>query len=158
MEKEPTNHSIPEHSSVHFRSVKVVTGILAIVLLFLSFLLWRQYAIIRNSHLLLNSPLQFTNLHSRAPLAPQDASYIQTWMTFDYINTAFHLPVDYLETNLDIRNIQYPHISIARYARENNINPSTFVSEVGNAVREYVSNVSAATAESAAVSTATTTP
>ncbi len=58
-------------------------------------------------------------------------------MTFEYLNRAFGLPLDYLQTTLTITDSHYPYLSIARYAHEKNVNEGAFLGQVQAAVRGY---------------------
>jgi hypothetical protein len=62
---------------------------------------------------------------------------IDTWMTFEYINTVFKLPTEYLKNTLGIVDTQYPKIHIGKYARENHIDPSLVLENVKAAVAKY---------------------
>lgn len=78
-------------------------------------------------------------LHGRgAPLTPADAEYIESWMTFDYLNTAFKLPPQYLSRTLKIDDPRYPHLSIGRFARDTGTTTPATLDAVRAAVRVYV--------------------
>lgn len=66
-----------------------------------------------------------------------DINDIDTWMTFDYINTVFKLPPSYLKTALSVQDPHYPNIHIARYARNNRLDAETALQKVRSAVAAY---------------------
>ncbi len=78
-----------------------------------------------------------SSLRKNGPLPVSDASYIQDWMTFDYINSIFALPSDYLKNSLAIQDPQYPHTSIVRYARETKLDEGHFTQAVITSVGSY---------------------
>jgi hypothetical protein len=43
---------------------------------------------------------------------------IQPWMTFNYLNVVFNLPVQYLQTTLSITDPHYPNIRIGSYLQD----------------------------------------
>ncbi len=71
--------------------------------------------------------------------ATSSVIYIQSWMTFDYLNKVFHLPKTYLQTNLNIQDARYPNISIRQYARDVGIDFLTAVDRVKTLILEEVS-------------------
>ncbi len=71
--------------------------------------------------------------YRRAPTST--AVYVQPWMTFDYVNNVFGLPPPYLKDAFDIRDADYPNISIAHHARSIGANPADLANEVNAAVR-----------------------
>lgn len=106
--------------------------ILVIVLGILGFFLIQQYQEIKQLDIVTTHPFS-------QPIAPiKKVSLIETWMTFDYINHSFNLPANYLQTNLDIKNIYYPRVIIGHYAKSIGINPETFTSSVRQAVQQYL--------------------
>ena len=66
-----------------------------------------------------------------------DINDIDTWMTFDYINTIFKLPKDYLRTALSIQDPSYPNLHIGKYARNHKIDAETALQKVRSAVAAY---------------------
>lgn len=64
-------------------------------------------------------------------------SYIESWMTFGYINRVFNLPSTYLQRQLGIVGVKYPNVQLARYAKDNNADTATFVTQVRLAVGRY---------------------
>lgn len=78
---------------------------------------------------------------SHGNLAASDSNLIRSWMTFDYINTIFKLPPDYLKGQLSISDPHYPRVSISSYAKNNSLNESAFLGEIQQTVRGYVLQV-----------------
>jgi len=112
-----------------------VVAILSVVLIYLCFQLVRVYRHNARAETISTERSTFTTLLSHhAPLTTANTAYIQSWMTFDYINTIFKLPPAYLQTALGITDAHYPHISLTRYAHTNKIDTNTFLTEVENTV------------------------
>ena len=66
-----------------------------------------------------------------------DATQIQVWMTFDYLNTVFKLPPSYLKSTLNISDPKYPNIHIGGYAKDENLNPAHALDLVKSAITSY---------------------
>lgn len=67
----------------------------------------------------------------------QSPSYIDSWMTFGYINRVFNLPTTYLQQQLGIFDKKYPNVQLARYAKNQAIDATVFVAQVRLAVGRY---------------------
>lgn len=67
-----------------------------------------------------------------------DISYIEDWMTFQYLNTVFKLPDNYLREQLQITSSRYPKLSIARYASSRQIKRAAALSQVKQLVSDYL--------------------
>ncbi len=76
-------------------------------------------------------------LHSHGPLTAHDVGLIRAWMTFDYLNDIFALPPQYLQQTLSITDSQYPRLSIAHAARDENLTNADMASRVRVAVEQY---------------------
>jgi hypothetical protein len=76
--------------------------------------------------------------HEKTPLTINEVSLIQSWMTFDYINHLFILPQSYLQTDLGITDPHYPRLALEDYAEYTHVHQNVVVSEVQNAVRNYL--------------------
>lgn len=115
-----------------------IVAILSVTLIFLCFQLVRVYRHNARAETVSTERATFTTLLSHhAPLTAANTSYIQTWMTFDYVNTIYKLPPIYLQNALSITDTHYPHISITRYARENKMTSVAFLDQVKTAVGAY---------------------
>ncbi|HRH21831.1 MAG TPA: hypothetical protein PLJ58_01380 [bacterium] len=78
-------------------------------------------------------------LHKRqVASAALDLSYIDYWMTFEYLNTVFKLPDSYLQQQLNITNSRYPRLSIARYASSHKIKRATAITQVKQLISNYL--------------------
>ena len=62
---------------------------------------------------------------------------IEGWMTFSYINYIFSLPPSYLKNSLVIQDSHYPNLGIDKYAKEKNINTTSFLTDVQKSVTQY---------------------
>lgn len=67
-----------------------------------------------------------------------DVQYIGAWMTFQYVNFIFNLPEEYLRTSLQIKDTNYPNITLGKYLRKNKLIRGEFVTSVQKAVRAYL--------------------
>jgi len=68
---------------------------------------------------------------------PADVNYIDSWMTFKYLNTIFNLPENYLKDSLNISDKRYPNIPLGKYASANKINGQAFMAEVKKIIKAY---------------------
>jgi hypothetical protein len=88
------------------------------------------------------SPHQFFrgNIFSerRQNAYPTRADFIQSWMTFDYINLVFHLPSDILKEQLSITDPHYPHITLEKYAAMHSLNQTVFLNQIRSAIATYM--------------------
>ncbi len=62
---------------------------------------------------------------------------IRGFMTFDYINTSFHLPNEYLKNALSIVDTSYPHITVKKAGILSNKSEKDIVSLVQEKVTSY---------------------
>ena len=67
-----------------------------------------------------------------------DIDQIQSWMTFDYLNTVFKLPPAYLKTTLGITDAAYPNLHIGAYAHKNHLTQAQALAKVQEAITAYV--------------------
>ena len=77
---------------------------------------------------------------NHSPLKAEDIDFIDTWMTFKYINTIFNLPADYLKNGLNISDTRYPNLTLNGYIRNQKLNKTTFLLNVKNTVASYLAN------------------
>ncbi|MDD2565782.1 MAG: hypothetical protein PHZ26_04400 [Candidatus Gracilibacteria bacterium] len=67
-----------------------------------------------------------------------DVNFIESWMTFKYINVIFKIPEEYLKTKLYIVDKKYPNIPLGKYARNSKIENTIFLNQVKELVLEYI--------------------
>lgn len=67
-----------------------------------------------------------------------DVNFIESWMTFKYINVIFKIPEEYLKTKLYIVDKKYPNIPLWKYARNSKIENTIFLNQVKELVLEYI--------------------
>ena len=79
----------------------------------------------------------FNNNHGTLTIS--DVYFIRSWMTFDYINTLFRLPPDYLKTQLNITDPHYPRISIRTFAKNSHVDVTVFLNMVQEDVKNFLS-------------------
>jgi len=70
----------------------------------------------------------------RGPLPATDDDLIRSWMTFDYINHLFSLPVNYLKTELNVNDSRYPNISLYEYGESLSTSTVSLLDTVRSAV------------------------
>jgi len=87
-------------------------------------------------HMQLPHPGRDTNINITSIM--KSSSAITMWMTFDYINTIFSLPEDYLKTQLHIQDARYPNISLKSVVKQNKLDRDVFLKSVQQSVDEYV--------------------
>ena len=119
---------------------KQSTKIIAIILCAVFVLLLLETYHVRNNLMYKHDPFL---THRRKPVSENDISYISAWMTFDYINQLFNLPKDYLKETMNINDPKYPSLTIAQYAKRNNLNPGLLILSTEEAVRNYISQIGA---------------
>lgn len=69
-------------------------------------------------------------------MSTRDIGYVESWMTFQYVNTVFGLPEDYLRTQLGITDPTYPKTTIAKYAKRQKLDRDSFVESLRRVLRE----------------------
>ena len=69
----------------------------------------------------------------------QDVEFIDTWMTFQYVNFVFSVKEDYLKDALQIDDTKYPNMPIGGYIKRNNLDKTEFINKIKDSVREYMS-------------------
>ncbi len=67
-----------------------------------------------------------------------DIEYIDTWMTFQYVNFIFKMPDDYLKNGLNIKNNNYPNLPIGRYIKNEKLDKTVVINRIKVLVREYI--------------------
>ena len=72
-----------------------------------------------------------------------DVNDIDTWMTFDYLNTVFKLPPKYLQHALAITDPSYPNIHIGRFAKDSHQTLAAALAQVRAAIQAYGSGTAA---------------
>jgi hypothetical protein len=115
--------------------IGVITGIIA--LLILALLLATQYHELERQHLVSGHAPLLSSLKRAGTLEPQDAAFIESWMTFDYIDYTFSLPSSYLQTSLSISDPRYPRVTIEEYAEDAHVNLAATLAATQAAVRSY---------------------
>lgn len=68
----------------------------------------------------------------------QDIEYIDTWMTFQYINFVFNIPEAHLKHILKIEDPRYPNMTLGKYIKNKKLDKTKFIDEIKKIVREYM--------------------
>ncbi len=119
--------------------LKTTIAIIAAALLLFVIVLGYDYLRLRREHRLSAYQSLFFALHTRTPATADEVASLQTWMTFDYIDHVFALPPSFLQSTLRITDNNYPHITIAHYARDADLSSSAALSAVQSAIRTRLS-------------------
>ena len=119
--------------------LEIILAILVAILIVLCFFLAQEYHRLRSlSYMEGHGPLLAT-LRAQGPLTVKDVGYIETWMTFDYVNHLFNLPSSYLQTSLGITDPRYPRLTIREYLEhESPGETASSLVAVQNAVSSYL--------------------
>ena len=131
----PSIMDTPTHPRAE-RYLKAIIAIAAIVLVVLCVLLVREYRHVRRLNYLSQHGSLLQTLHAHGPIGANDATLIENWMTFDYINHLFALPPPYLAEKLTIVDPRYPRLTVAEYAESQHLPASAFLTQVQNAVHD----------------------
>ena len=123
--------------SIH-RSLFGIALILAfIALACLSGSLWQRIESINHRHLIGAGYPRPVSRQNYQPLTPDNVANIQSWMTFDYVETIFAVPADYVAADLGLSDPRYPRITISRYARSHGIDAQALVDELKGSIERY---------------------
>ncbi len=108
------------------------------MLIVLCALLVREYRHLQRLNGFTSRQSWLAALHERAPMTAANATFVQTWMTFDYVDHLFNIPSDYFRTTFAITDVRYPRLTIAEYAEDDAraSGPAT-LARVQDAVRAY---------------------
>ena len=121
---------------IHKNLIMIIVAVLALILVSLSAIWVYKYHQVYPKHLI--NRQKFSEIYkSHTVLGADSVGVISPWMTFDYINHVFNLPINYLENDLSIKDSRYPKLTIIRYARENKLDQNSVATEVQNAVKNY---------------------
>ncbi len=72
------------------------------------------------------------------PLTADEVGVIRPWMTFDYVNTLFALPPDFLKDSFRIDDPSYPMLTLGRYAGEAGYGQTEFLTAVEAAIANHL--------------------
>ena len=62
---------------------------------------------------------------------------IAPWMTFEYLNTIFQLPQEYLQNTLHITDSRYPKIKLETQAKQAQLKNQQLLNKTQDAIRNY---------------------
>jgi hypothetical protein len=119
------------------RFLKIAFAIAVLALAVLFFLFLGQYRTLQREHYLGTRSSMLTALKSRGAVTPADATFIQPWMTFDYVNHIFSLPPAYLQATIAITDARYPRLTIEEYAEDAHLSLSTLLPQLQQAVASH---------------------
>ena len=123
------------------RIIDWLIAIFCIALAILLFFFVRQYQTLRRESLISARELSLMNaIKNHAHPTVDDVNAVRSWMTFDYINKLFSLPPNYLKGQLSISNPAYPKLTIGAFDKGIHADASSTLSNVQNAVRQYLIN------------------
>lgn len=119
--------------------IRIALGLAVVAIAVLCVLLVQQYQHIqRLGYIAAHRQSLLMSLRGSGPLTATDASSTQSWMTFDYIDRAFALPPQYLQTTLGIFDNRYPRLTITEYAKDTVISSPVALAKVQDAIRAYL--------------------
>jgi hypothetical protein len=130
------NHN---HTPLYKRIVIFIIAVLLTLLLILCLVLFRKYEQVASMHIINPRTVIYHNQMPR-PMTIATVGLIQSWMTFQYIDQAFNIPPQYLQSSLHISDLRYPRIPIGRYAMQNGVSQAVFVQQVKDAVTDYLNS------------------
>ncbi len=131
--------NLPEKPNGERRFLDWLIAGLGIVLAILLFFLVRQYQVLRREAILNARESWLMNAIKNHPhLTADDVSVVSAWMTFDYVNTLFNLPPDYLKAQLSVLDAAYPKLTINKFANESRASASSMLAAVQAAIRQYL--------------------
>jgi hypothetical protein len=113
------------------KKTRMIWITLAIVALLLAIFFLLHTFRDRKNHGFFGPPIS-QNFHKKK----LDLADIQGWMTFDFLNKAFGLPSDYLKKELVITDRKYPNITIDRWAKNNQENPSILLDRIKKLIQD----------------------
>lgn len=123
------------------RYIKYAIIVLSVVIVVLFVFFIRQYVALRRADIISTRELRLSAIvKNHGPATANEVSFIRSWMTFDYINTLFNIPSDYLKTHFSITDTRYPKLSISEYAGDGHLNRSVITNEIMVAIRGYLTN------------------
>ena len=120
------------------RHLKYAIITLIVVLVLLGALFVRNYLSLMHARLINARELQLSaTMRDHGPFTVNDIGFIRPWMTFDYLNTLFKIPPDYLKASMSIKDTSYPRLSLSEYAKYQGTSTAAVLSEVENSLVAY---------------------
>ncbi len=120
--------------------IKIVLALLAVILVVLLAAFLKEYGDLKRLEIVSPRDAFMNIVEHHGPFTAGDVALIQGWMTFDYVNKIFGLPVGYLKANLGISDVHYPREVIFKYAEENGLSVSAMVGRIQNSVSQFLIN------------------
>ncbi len=117
--------------------LKILLVILGVLLVFLVIFLVRECRRIKRYEVTVYNSGGMTSFPNHRSMSVVDAYTLKSWMTFDYINTAFRLSPEYLKNRLGLNSTQYPRITIGRYAKQHRQDSQALLVSVKDAIVSY---------------------
>ncbi|MEI6660135.1 MAG: hypothetical protein WCK91_01790 [bacterium] len=125
------------HKVIKTNYARIIIGVLIALLLFLCWLLVKEYNHVRKIEDINSYKDLVENLRHKVPLSEKDVDIVMPWMTFNYLNSIFKLPAGYLKDNLNISNTRYPNVSISKYVKLAKIDQGVFIDSVKSSIAVY---------------------
>ena len=133
------------------RYIKYAMIALTAVLLLLTVLFVWNYAALMRARIISDREGELSAIvQHHGPLTASDVGLIRPWMTFDYINTLFKVPPDYLKTSLSITDASYPRLSLSGYAKYDVTSTDAMLTEVQQSLDTYLAATTSSTAKTTA--------
>lgn len=77
-------------------------------------------------------------LHHPPTYPMTDVGFVQSWMTYDYIDHIYDLPPTYLQSDLAIVDTRYPRVSISESSEAQKVSAAMLTTDVKNAISNYI--------------------
>jgi hypothetical protein len=118
--------------------VRLFIALLLGILVYLALMLVGQYRYIAREQIAHGKRMQLSNFRKHHTLGVGDVSLIESWMTFDYISTAFKVPATYLKSALGIDDPRFPRITLHKYAKIYGLDEQVLTDSVIERVSVYL--------------------
>ncbi len=133
-----------------------IIALIVIVVILAGFLIW-NYTALERAQIINAREMRLSALvHAHGPLTANDVGLIRPWMTFDYINTLYKVPLDYLKTQLSITDPSYPRLSLSGYAEYDATSTTAVLGVVEHSLAAYLTSHASSTVASTTSSNGST--
>jgi len=119
--------------------IKYAMIALVVVLFLLTVLFVWDYVSLTRARIINDREMELSTIvRNHGPLTANDVGLVRPWMTFDYINTLFKIPPDYLRAQLSITDTSYPRLSLSGYAKYQQTSTAVVLAAVESSLTTYL--------------------
>lgn len=120
---------------------KISKYIIALILIIIIWI-FSYKIILRNSDNFINNgkASKIKELISKSKEPIKNSEYIESWMTFKYINFIFKIHPNYISEKLEIKDDKYPNITIWKYIKKNRLDANETLTKIKKIVSEFLEN------------------